>query len=134
MDTAEQSKILALRKKELLMRKKCEKATDILTKCKKHDGSIFVADSNLLDKLDEKSLLVEICYLRATIAPNIRQQRRVKLPDGKFKFLKYLTSELKTSIRNVIKPENDQQDDVDALLKSVLDRYIGTSCSQVCKQ
>ena len=83
------------------MRKKCEKTMDILTKCKKHGVPISVGDLNLLDRLDEKSLLLEISYLRATIAPNIRLRlratiapnirlrRRVKLPDGKFKFLKY---------------------------------------------
>ena len=121
LGTVKQSKILASRKKELFIRKKCEKAMSILTKFKKHGGPISVGDLNLLDRLDEKSLLLEISYLRATIAPNIRQQRRVKLPDGKFKFLKFSISELKMSIRNAIKPENNLQDDVDTLLKSVLD-------------
>ena len=118
--TIKQSRILTLRKKELLIRKKCKKTMHILTKCKKHDGPISVDDINLLDTLDEKSLQLEISYLRATIAPIIRQQPRVKLPDGKFKFLKYSISELKTSIWNAIKLENDRQDDVDRL-KSVLD-------------
>ena len=84
--TVKQCKILALRKNELLMRKKYEKTIDISLKCKKHGGPISVGDLNLLDGLDEKSMLLEISYLRATIALNIRQQQRVKLPDGKFKF------------------------------------------------
>ena len=117
--TIKQSKILALRKKELFMGRKCEKTMDILTKCKKHGGPISVGDLNLLDRLDKKSLLLDISYMRATIAPNIRLRRRVKLPDGKFKFLKYSMSKLKTSIKNAINPENDLQDDVDTLLKSV---------------
>ena len=129
--TVKQSKILALRKNALLIRKKWEKTMDILTKCKKRGGPISVGDLNLSDRLYEKSLLLEISYLRATIAPNIRLRatiapnirlrRRVKLPDGKFKFLKYSITELKTSIRNAIKPENDLQDDVGTLLKSVRD-------------
>ena len=57
--TAKQSKILALRKKELLMIKKCEKIVDILTKCKKHSVPISVGDLNLLDRLDEKS---KVCH------------------------------------------------------------------------
>ena len=57
--TVKQSKILALRKKELLMIKKCEKIVDILTKCKKHSVPISVGDLNLLDRLDEKS---KVCH------------------------------------------------------------------------
>ena len=69
--TLKQSKILALQKKELLIRKKCKKNMDILTKCKKHGGPTSVGDLNLLDRLDEKSLIQEISYFCATIAPNI---------------------------------------------------------------
>ena len=46
--TVKQSKILALQKKELLMRKKYEKTMDTLTKCKGHGGPMSIGDLNLL--------------------------------------------------------------------------------------
>lgn len=122
--TVKQSKLLALQKKEMLKKKKSEKTLKILTQCKKHGGPISADDLNLLDKLDEKSLLLEISYLRLTITPDIRQRRKVKLPNGKFKFLKYSVYELKTAIRNAVKPENNLQDNVDTLLKSVLQQSL----------
>ena len=56
-----------------------------------------------VDNLSEKELLVEIKYLRATIAPNIRQKRRIKVGD-RFEMEKFTEEELIQSIRNAIKP------------------------------
>ena len=118
--TVKLSKVLALQKKEELKKKKCMKTMCILSKCKSHGGPVSLSDlDETLDNLDEKQLLLEVAYLRATIAPDIRQKRRVKTVDGKFKFQKFSIEELKTSIRNAVHPENELRDNVDGLLKSV---------------
>ena len=118
--TVKQSKVLALQKKEELKKKKRDKTMNILAKCKVHGGPVTVADfDDLLDKMDNKQLLLEIAYLRATVAPDIRQKRRVKMLDRKLKFENFSKEELKTSIRNAVHRENELRDDVDALLQSV---------------
>jgi len=70
--------------------------------------------------MNEKQLLSEIAYLRATIAPNIRQQRRIKV-NGKFKMEKFTLSELRIAIKNAVKPEMELHSDVDDLLKCAFD-------------
>ena len=59
---------------------------DISTKYEKHGGSLSVGDLHLLKRLDEKSRQLENSHVRAKIAPDIRQQSRVELPQGKLKF------------------------------------------------
>ena len=131
--TVKQSKVLALQKKEELKKKKRDQTMNILAKCKVHGGPVTVADlDDLLDKLDNKQLLLEFAYLRATVAPDIRQKRRVKILDGKFKFENLSKEELKTLIRNAVYPENELRDDVDALLKSVFAWFVKSmNCSTV---
>ena len=59
-------------------------------------------------------------FLRLTVAPNIRQQRRVKDPNtGKFRVEKFTAEELRTSIRNAIKPEDEVDKNVDGLLLKI---------------
>ena len=74
---------------------------------------------DLLDNLNSVQLLNEIGYLRMTTAPQIRQMKRVKV-DGKYKMLKFLDNELKTSIMNCIKPSSDISNDVESLLQKTL--------------
>ena len=57
-------------------------------------------------------ILSEISYLRATIAPDIRQMRRVKV-GGKFKMVRISIEELRQSIRNAVKLESDLGADID---------------------
>ncbi|GFO36113.1 hypothetical protein PoB_006261800 [Plakobranchus ocellatus] len=61
----------------------------------------------------------EVNYLRMTSSPNIRQMRRVKV-DSKYKMQKFTDEELRTSIRNAVKPTDDVQLDVNSLLNTVL--------------
>ena len=77
-----------------------------------------------LQHLKEKEILSEISYLRATIAPDIRQMRRVKV-DGKFKIVRFSIQELRQSITNAVKPESDLGADIDILLSNALQ----TECS-----
>ncbi len=55
-----------------------------------------------------------------TIAPDIRQMRRVKAGDGKFKMEKFTENELQTSIRNALRPEATVSSDIDTLLINVI--------------
>ena len=57
-------------------------------------------------------ILSEISYLRAAIAPDIRQMRRVKV-GGKFKMVRISIEELRQSIRNAVKLESDLGADID---------------------
>ena len=74
---------------------------------------------DILEGLTNEQLLAEVGYLRLTTAPGIMQMRRVK-DDGKLKMVKFSESELRTSIRNALKPEEDLQEDIVALLNDAL--------------
>ena len=75
---------------------------------------------NILEDLTTDQLLSEVSYLRSTIAPDIRQMRRVQADGGKYKMEKYTQTELVTSIKNAIHPVADIVADVNTLLKSAL--------------
>ena len=90
-----------------------------LEKCKLHNGPITVNSIEEVEQLSEKELLTEIKYLRSTIAPNIRQMRRITV-DGKYKMEKFPVQELRQSIKNVVKPESDVTLAVERISKEVL--------------
>ena len=90
-----------------------------MEECKRHGGPITPNTLDILNGLVE-SLLHEIAYLRATIAPNIRQMRRVKDTAGKFRMEKFGIEQLRTSIRNAVKHEEDRAIDIDTLLMQTL--------------
>ncbi|XP_013414654.1 uncharacterized protein LOC106176709 [Lingula anatina] len=117
--TVESAKKLALHKKEELKKKKACKTLAVLERCKDHNGPLTVKSLDLLPSLTEKQLLDEINYLRLTVAPDIRQKRRVKAADGKFRMEKFTVEELKASIKNALKPEATVNEDINALLLSV---------------
>ena len=66
--------------------------------------------------MNQKQLLEQIKYLRATIAPNIRQKR--KTTEGKFVLLSI--EEMKNEIRTTLKPENDLEDDLETILNPII--------------
>ena len=106
-------------KKEELKKKRVENTLKTLEKCKLHKGPITVNSIEEVEQLSEKELLTEIKYLRATIAPDIHQMRRIKV-DGKYKMEKFTVQELRQSIKNVVKPESDVILDMESILKEVL--------------
>ena len=55
----------------------------LLDTCENHHGPVTQEFTLLVDTPIQKELISEIGYLRATVAPDIRQMRRVKV-DGKF--------------------------------------------------
>ena len=79
------SKKLVLAKKEKLKGKKNLWLLQTIDICKQHGGPLTDNNLELVESLSEKQLISEIVFLRLTVAPNIRQQRRVKDSNiGKF--------------------------------------------------
>ena len=101
LQTVKMFKKLALLKKEELKRKKTQRTMNLSDTCENHHGPMTQESTLLVDTLIEKELISEIGYLRATVAPDIRQMRRVKI-DGKFKMMKFSCDELRQSIKNAI--------------------------------
>ena len=117
--TVKMSKKLVLAKKEL-KRKKNLRLLQTIDICKQHGGPLTDNNLDLVQSLSEKQLISEIVFLRLTVVPNIRQQRRVKNSNtGKFRVEKFTAEELRTSIRNAIKPEDEVDKNVDGLLLKI---------------
>ena len=91
--------------------RKNERSLKLLESVKSHGGPIASNDGEKLQHLEESQLLNEVRYLRQTVAPNIREKRKV---DGKF--VKYSKEELISQIQNVLKPETEVDENVDSLL------------------
>ena len=118
--TVKMSKKLVLAKKEKLKRKKNLRLLQTIDICKQHGGPLTDNNLELVESLSEKQLISEIVFLRLTVAPNIRQQRRVKDSNTeKFRVEKFAAKELRTSIRNAIKPEDEIDKNVDQLLLKI---------------
>ena len=105
--------------KKELKKKKQARTSKLLDTCKDHGGPVTPKFLALVDSLNEKQLIAEIGYLRVTIAPNIRQMRRIKV-DGKLKNVNLSLQELRQSIKNAVQPESDISNDIDTLLKKYL--------------
>ena len=92
----------AKNRKETKKKKRNERSLLLLEKCKEHSGPVTMNTTAMLEGFSEPQLLLEVRYLRSTIAPNIRE--RVKVDK---KFRKLCQAELKSEILKVIKPESD---------------------------
>ena len=118
--TVKMSKNLVLAKKEELKRKKNLRLLQTIDICKQHGGPLTDNNLELAKSLSKKQLISEIVFLQLTVVPNIRQQRRVKDSNtGKFRVEKFTAEELRTSIRNAIKPEDEADKNVDGLLLKI---------------
>ena len=115
-------KKLSLVKKEENKKKKVGKMLKALENCKVHGGPVTPSTIEWLDRLNVQQLLTEISYIRLTSCPDIRQKRRIKAPDGKFRFQTFTAAELRQSIRSAIKPESDVVDNLDELIKVALSK------------
>lgn len=111
---------LSLTKNEELKKKRNARQLKLLEKCEEHGGPLTPQSMDELDNLEKSQVLAEISYLKATISPNIRMKRRVKIGDNKYKFEELSENELKTSIRNAIKPDEMIGQNVNDLLLTVL--------------
>ena len=118
--TVKSAKKLALYKKEKLRAKKSTKTIAALERCREHNGPLTPNSLTIINKLTEKQLLDEIAYLRLTVIPDIRQKRRVKGDGVKFRMEKFSLNELKASIKDALKPEDNVTTDIDDLLTNAL--------------
>ena len=91
--------------------KKNEKCLQLLEVVKIHGGPITPNDLDRLENLTDKQILNEVKYLRQTVAPNIREKRKVEK-----KCIKFSKEELIHQIKNALRPENEELGDVDSLL------------------
>ena len=123
LQRVKEAKHLSLKKKEELKRKKAERLHKLVDTCKKHGGPLTVTTVSLVKCLGSDELISEICYLRATTAPNIKQQRRIKLDNGRFKMERFPLPELRDAVKNAIKPECELEKSIDTLLKDAFKRY-----------
>lgn len=117
--TVHATKKIALVKKEKLRLEQALKLMKKLDVCKEHGGPVTPSCIELIDRLDNEQLLAEVGYLRLTTAPDIRQMRRVKV-DGQLRMLKFSETELRTSIRNSLKPQEDVHSNIEILLNNAL--------------
>ena len=99
--------------------KKAGKLVKLVQNCIVHGGPVNIKNvDELLPKLKLEEVLNEIRLLRLTVAPDIRQQRKIKTPTGS-KVEKFSLPELQGSIRSAIAPANNVTNSVETLLKSL---------------
>ena len=84
---------------------------EVFETVKEHGGPVTEKTIDMLNNLSDEEILKEVRFLRVTVAPNIREKRKV---DNKF--VKFSRQELISQIENVLKPEDDLSKDVDELL------------------
>ena len=108
---------LVLKAKEKAKQKKVQRACNLLSQCRIHGGPISLDNIDLLDSLNEKQIILEATYLKATVAKEIKLKKRVKeLETDKFRMISLPSEQIKQSILNVIKLQNDVSEDVEILL------------------
>ena len=116
MELLKATKTLSLVEKEHKKNEKRKKALKLLEECKTWGGPVTEESLDKLHDLDESQLTKEVRYLRATVAPNIREKRK----EGN-KFVHFDKDQLIFQIRNSVKPTADCTNDVENLLNNVFD-------------
>ena len=67
----------AKNRKETKKKKRNERSLLLLEKCKEHSGPVTMNTTDMLEKFSEPQLVLEVRYLRSTLAPNIRERVKV---------------------------------------------------------
>ena len=96
-------------------KKKIRRCLDLLEKLKKNGGPVTADDIGRLQLMSTVDLLDQVAYLRCSIAPNIKQKRKV----GN-KFQMFSDEELRLQIIDVLKPTEDVVEDMNSLIVQVL--------------
>ena len=113
---------LAVINRQKMKIKEHGKTLKLLEKCKGHNGPIIPTLLILWTRPTKQ--INEISYLRLKIAPKIKQRRQFKLDSEKFKMVYFRTDELKCSIRNAIKVENELSNSIDTRLGPLMSNEI----------
>ena len=107
-------------KAKQLYQEKSASALALFAQCRKHGGPLSPYNAALLDSLSNEQVLLEMKYLKATIAADLKLKNRITDPQTKkYKFIQLPVSELKTGIKSVLYPTNHQMDSVEVLLDKV---------------
>ena len=114
METVKAMKAVLLAEKEKNKIGKQAKALKLLEECKDWGGPVTEKSVHTLNELDEKQLLVKVRYLRASVAPNIREKRK----EGN-KMIKFDKAQLIDQIKNVINPVSNECQDVEGILSCI---------------
>ena len=122
----EMVKSLSTVEREKNKKKKMAKAMKYLEEVRWHGGSVSESSLVSLDSITEDQLTSEVRYLRATIAPNIREKRK----DGN-KFVKFDKEQQIFQIKNSIKPTLDEDIDLDGLLSSLFLKPVTVSENEI---
>ena len=104
------------RRADIEKQKKNTRMLEAFENVKTHGGPVTAKSIDLLSELSDKDILEEVRFLRMTVAPNIREKRKIDK-----KFVKFSRQELISQIVNVLKPEDDLSKDIDELLLSSTD-------------
>ena len=85
--------------------KKVRRAFKLGSECLGHGGPVTAENLQLLNTLSEKEIILEVSYLKATVASELKLRKRIQVPEsGKYKMEKLPVEQLKLSIQNVLKP------------------------------
>ena len=107
---------LGSKEKMLKKQKKNTRMLEAFENVKTHGGPVTAKSIDLLSELSDKDILEEVRFLRMTVAPNIREKRKIYK-----KIVKFSRQELISQIVNILKPEDDLSKDIDELLLSSTD-------------
>ena len=102
-------------------KEKVSKGLSLLDQCKLHGGLVSASSFGLLDKLNEKELLLETRYLCCTVAPAIKERHQVIYSDGKKNIPVLPITSLRENIKTVIIPVFAPVANIDILVEKMSD-------------
>ena len=111
--------ILSLQRKEAAKKHKANRILKLIEQCKNHDGPVTASNLELLPILNTKQLLAEIRLLRCTVAPDVKERRKVTSDDGTVHYTTFPDYKLRESIRSILKPEVQSNITLDSLIFSI---------------
>jgi hypothetical protein len=113
------AKELAVQTAKANKKKQTASFNRLLENLRKHGGPLTHKTVADLDSLTEQQVLLEIRFIRLTMNPSIRQQRKVKVPGGNNYMQRFSLPELMNSVRSHLLPESNVTSSVEALLSDV---------------
>lgn len=117
LDKVQSCKVMLVKAKQLFKEKKNLRALGLLAQCRQHGGPLSTDNSDLLHTLSDEEVILEVKYLKATIASDLKLKKRVKdAVTDRYKFIQIPVSDLKTGINSVLYPTNQHTDSVENLL------------------
>ena len=109
-------KSLSIEAKKQAKERKNRAVIKLLATCQQHGGSVTEDTLNLVDNLSEKQLIAEVSYLKKVMSVNIKLKTKEPkdTSTGKYKLIPQTVQELRNSIRSVIKPDKQPQNNLES--------------------